>query len=225
MIENMADKFNDYTDNVSESIRTLTLKLQSKENTILSLEAQIQKLEKEIEKNRRANLIVNSVDKFKKIVQLYAFGYSAGMIYKVLTEEYNMDTTVEEIDAFINKIDFADIEIQEYYVQCKKSFQEKAELDKSFLASSNIKKFALIENELSISLVKAKESGDEATKLKVMDLLIKVYEKMNAVYGKVGGLIDKAKVNEILASYERKTDEVFHGDNVVQFKKSDVNAV
>lgn len=116
--------------------------------------------------------------KMKEIIRLFAFGYSTGMIFKMLTEEKGMNITIQEIDIAVSKIDLLNKDLHKYYLECKEEFKIKAQVDSGFYNTTIYKKYALLENETSISLVKAKEEGNETLKLKCIEQLNKIYEKL-----------------------------------------------
>ena len=203
----------------------MSQKIIQKDRQIAILEDENKKLTTELTKLKTIKSNSNNINKEKEIIQLYAYSLSNGFIFKVLNEEQGMDVTLSEIEELISKIDRLPPDLMEYYAKCKQAFYEKSEIDKNFLTSATIKKYSLIENELSVSLMKAKESNDEQLKIKVIDQLVKIYDKQSNLFMKGSGYIDKKQLNDILESYDNKKEEIISSGNIIQFKKSELKSV
>ena len=154
--------------------------------------------------------ISSATERSKQIIKLFAFGFSIGNIYKMMTEQVGVECDISEIESIVNNIDMCHEELQRYYVEMKKLFEEKNSLTKGFFASSLYKKLMLLENEVSLSLVNAKALGDENLKLKCVENLLKVYEKSATLFSKSGlDIFNKTMSLNINSEYDKQNEDVF----------------
>lgn len=216
------------SDRLKKTISSLSLKLKEAEDAKLLIkekaERDIARLELKLTSANRNSYIVSATEKHKQIIKLFAFGFSIGATYKICTEEMGLDVTIDEVESITNSIDFAHEELQRYYVEMKELFQAKNSLDKGFFSSSLYKKLQLLENEISLSMVKAKEVGDEGLKLKCTENLLKIYERMATMFSKNGlDIFSKQLSVKLLDDYDKQNDKVFKKGEVVEIDINDIN--
>ena len=201
------------------NISSLTKSLQSKNKEIRDLksihEKEVRMLKSENSKLIKNQLLLTNDDKYKEVIRMYAFGFSTGNIYKILTEEKSVDMTLTEVGRIVDKIDYLSPELHAYYIECKKEFKEKLKIDQGFFASAIYKKYQLLENEASESLTIAKEMGDEAMKLKCIDQLSKIYDKLSTSFFKNGiGSADTGSVDDLMNDYEEQIEQ---SEKIIEF--------
>jgi hypothetical protein len=210
--------------NSNLKISDLTKKLQEKNKEIARLTKEfsekIETLHRENIKLQKRSVVLSDSERYKKALRLYANGFGAGNIYRMLTTEFGIDITVEEVRMLVDKVDYLSDELQDYYNKCKKEFGDKIKIDKGIFANTMYKKFQLLENVVSEQLQKALEIEDEKTVLICTAELKNIYKEMSAVFFKNGfeSSIDSSMADNIDAY--NKTRE--NASNVVKFKKVEV---
>ena len=133
----------------------------------------------DIKKNTNSNIVaLKATSKEKQIVELYARGVPVGFIKKVFDEQLYIDVSIEEIEMLIMSLtgNKCSVELMEYYNEMKEVFVKRNTIEKGFFASSLHQKFKMLEDEYSISLIKAKEEMDEIRKTKILELMTKLYQ-------------------------------------------------
>jgi hypothetical protein len=205
-------------------VADLTKKLQEKNKEIARITKEfsekIESLHKENIKLQKRQLILSNDEKYKKALKLYANGFGAGNIYRILTTEFGIDIELEEVRMLVDKVDYLSDELQDYYNKCKKEFGEKIKIDKGIFANTMYKKFQLLENVVSEQLQRAMEIDDEKTVLMCTAELKNIYKEMSSVFFKNGfeSSIEGTMADNIDAY--NKTRE--NAGNLIKFQKVDV---
>jgi UDP-glucose 6-dehydrogenase len=108
----------------------------------------------------------------------------------------------------------------EYNNEMKEVFVKRNTIEKGFFASSLHQKFKMLEDEYSISLIKAKEEMDEIRKTKILELMTKLYQAEAQAFSKnTLAVFGKQNVEKTTEDYDKDVENIFGSEKIVSFKK------
>jgi len=194
-------------------VADLTAKLQEKNQEIARITREFSEkiiaLQKENARLQKRQVVLSNNDRYKKALRLHANGFSVGHIYRIMNQEYGIDITLDEVRTLVDKVDFLDDDLQDYYNKCKKEFGDRLSIDKGVFANTMYKKFQLLENVVTHQLEKAIEIDDERTVLACSTELKNIYKEMSTVFFKNGfeNTID-GNINESIDGYKKTKENV-----------------
>lgn len=216
----------------TSTITKLTENLANEKKRNDELNGRIKELEEIIEDTKRSNSSVSAIrtsEKEKKVAELYASGLASGFIYKVMLEQLNMDLSINDIDKIISNLKGdgrgISIDLIDHYNNAKKIFAEKNVIDKQYFVSSMRKKFELLEDEYTTSLMIAKNEGNEDAKRKILDALTKLYQVEATSFSKNNlAVFGKQASESQTKDYDDQVAQLFGDDSsdnktVIKFKK------
>ena len=223
MINNNSDKTMEFAKN---TITVLTQNLKQEKALNSELIKRVKELEEmlnDIKKNTNSNIVsLKATSKEKQIVELYARGVPVGFIKKVFDEQLYIDVSIEEIETLIMSLtgNRCSVELMEYYNEMKEIFVKRNTIEKGFFASSLHQKFKMLEDEYSISLMKAKEEMDEVRKTKILELMTKLYQAEAQAFSKnTLAVFGKQNVEKTTEDYDKDVENIFGSEKIVSFKK------
>lgn len=182
-------------------------KVKECENQKLFYEQRIAELKEEIRKLQKRNIALgqNKDEVTRHIIRLSATGFNIKNIYDIMTQQLNIDVSVEQIKLVVDTIDNLPKELYQYYLQCKKEFRDKTIMDKNFFSSVIYKKYQLLENALSEQLVRAQENEDDKIISSCIQQLKSVYDSMSQCYSKNGINVDSDQtLEDLMEGYSTK---------------------
>lgn len=176
----------------------------------------IKSLTIEMNKLKKSKIILSTDDRSKEVLKLFAYGYGVGLIHKIMTSEMGLEITIDEIVMLTSKVEVLNSELFKYYLECKKDFKEMSTIDSGFMKSILYKKFSLLENEMTESLVKAKMLDDESLQLKIREQLSQLYDRMAKSFAKnMEDLSNDNSVEELMEDYNNK--DLSSNENIIVF--------
>lgn len=186
MLDKMGAK-GDNIDFLKNSINMLTKRLQDKDEKIKQLQKEM------LTNNDSCEKIVfekykGDDDTSKKIVKLYAQGYSSGYIFDMLNKEVGVSASMGQIEDIVRSIDGDKIAVSNdllsYYIECRRVFEDQENLSKGLFAQTIYKKMKILEENYSQLLVRAREADDDKEARLILDSLLKLTEKTATIFSK-----------------------------------------
>jgi hypothetical protein len=177
----------DNTEFLKNSVLMLTKKLQDKDEKIKQLQKEM------LTNNDSCEKIVfekykGDDETSKKVVKLYAQGYSSGYIFDILNKEVGVSASMGQIEDIVRGIDGDKIAVSNdllaYYIECRKVFEDQENLSKGLFAQTIYKKMKILEENYSQLLVRAREAEDDKEARLILDSLLKLTEKTATIFSK-----------------------------------------
>ena len=192
MIEDEVNMSKTKLDQMNNTIIKLTKMLQDKDNKIRQLTNEVSDNVAPttglVKKSYKFEEFSGTNDTDRKVIKLYSQGYSSGFIYEILNKELNTAISVNSIEKIIHSIEGDRMEIDndllQYFIECKRLFEDQQSLSKGLFASTIYKKLQILEENYSQCLISAKEMDDTKEQRMILDSILKLTKEKATIFSK-----------------------------------------